>query len=293
LGTTRLVGVKCPGLHSIFSELKLIASHTVDLKKIKYAVSEYDERYGLALLAIAAPGLNGNIKAFLRPEPQVQPPYLNLKKLVKDGEFAGQRALVVGGSRGLGEVAAKLLAAGGAEVQLTYRVGKPDAQRVVDEIIACGGLATLCELDVLRQQHDWVGVSMPSHLYYFASPLITGSAKNFSSVLFNSFCDYFVSGFAGVVESLQKLGLRNVFYPSTVFIDERPNNFAEYFLAKSAGEGLCQALGQKYSGMHLYYPRLPKMATDQTASLQPVQSLDPAPIILEALQNFRASIHSN
>lgn len=293
LGMTRLVGTKCPGLHSIFSELKLTAINSCDLQKIKYSVSEFDDRYGLVLMAVTAPGLCGTIKAFIRPQPQAQAAFLDLKKLVQDGAFARQRALVVGGSRGLGEVAAKLIAAGGAQVQFTYHRGRTDAQKVVEEILAGGGCASICELDILQPQNDLGGVTPPTHLYYFASPFILGSGKkNFSAELFNTFCNYYVGGFAGIVESMQKLGLRNVFYPSTVFIDEMPSNFLEYALAKSAGEVLCQALGKKYPEMHFHYPRLPKMATDQTASLPPVQNPDPAPIILAALQNFRNSIAS-
>lgn len=290
LGMTRLVGVKCPGLNSIFSELKLAAASPDEVKKIQYAVSEFDARYGLTLLAVAAPGLSGSIKAFLRPPPQNQTSFKNLKRLVGEGEFAGQRALVVGGSRGLGEVAAKLLAAGGAMVQLTYRVGKTDAQKVVDEILTGGGHASMSELDVLHPQGDRAGMTAPTHLYYFATPFISGSEKNFSPALYQTFHSYFIDGFAGVVESFQKAGLKNVFYPSTVFIDENPGNFAEYIQAKSTGEALCQTLAQKNPGMIFYCPRLPKMATDQTASLQPVPAPDSAPIILDALQKFRDSI---
>jgi nucleoside-diphosphate-sugar epimerase len=207
--------------------------------------------------------------------------------LIRDGEFAGQRALVVGGSRGLGEVAAKLLAAGGAQVQVTYRMGKSDAKKIADEIIAGGGQAGIQELDVLQPQNDWSGLVAPTHLYYFASPLISGSDKTgFSSALFGSFCNYYVNGFARLVESLQKLGLRNVFYPSTVFIDELPENFFEYAMAKNAGEKLCQAFSKKFPEMNFFCPRLPKMATDQTVSFHAVQSQDPAPIILSALRKF-------
>jgi hypothetical protein len=287
LGMTRLVGVKCPGLHSIFSELKLASSDMEGLQKIKYSVSEFDGRYGLALMSITAPGLRGTIKAFIRPQPQTQTSFLDMKKLVNNKAFTSQRALVVGGSRGLGEVAAKLLAAGGADVQLTYRTGNTDAQKIVDEILAGGGRASHCELDVLQQQNNWAGPAAPTHLYYFASPFISGSKKVFSATLFNVFCNYYVNGFAKVVESLQKLGLQNVFYPSTVFIDELPPSFVEYASAKYAGEILCQAFEKKYPGMKSYFPRLPKMATDQTAGLHPVQNPDPAPIILAALQNFK------
>jgi hypothetical protein len=290
LGMTRLVGVKCPGLQSIFSELNLTGGETDDLQKIKYAVSEFDDRYGLVLMAIAAPGLRGTIRAFIRPQPQAQATFLDLKKLIKDGEFVGQRALIVGGSRGLGEVTAKLLAAGEAQVQVTYRMGKNDAQKVVDEIIGGGGQASACELDVLQPRNDWAGLTAPTHLYYFASPFISGSEDaSFSSTQFNTFCSYYVNGFAGMVETLQKLGLRNVFYPSTVFIDEMPAKFLEYAIAKNAGEVLCQAFEKKYPEIHFYYPRLPKMATDQTVSFHPAQNADPASIILAALQNFRDS----
>src|ERR1035441_5974852 len=291
LGMTRLVGVKCPGLQSIFSELNLTADAADDGQRIKYAVAEFDERYGLVLLTVAAPRLRGTIRAFIRPPPQAQASFENLKPLVGDAAFAEQRALVIGGSRGLGEVTAKLLAAAGAHVQLTYRMGKSEAERIVGEIIEGGGQASLCELDILRP--DWSGLTLPTHLYYFASPLISGSAKaDFSSALFHAFCDYYVNGFAAIVELFQKKGLRNVFYPSTVFIDEMPANFLEYAMAKQAGEMLCQAFEKKYPQMRFYCPRLPKMATDQTVSFHQVQNPDPVPILLTALQNFGDSIVS-
>lgn len=287
---TRLVGVKCPGLHSVFSELKLAADDTDNRQKITYAVTEFEERYGLVLMAVTAPGLAGTIKAFVRPQPQAQTAFADLKQLVSPGLFAGQRALIVGGSRGLGEVTAKLLAAGGAQVQLTYCTGKSDAQKIVDEITGAGGQAGLCEWDVLQPRNNWSGLTSSTHLYYFASPHISGSEKTgFSSALFGTFCNYYVNGFAATAEGLQKIGLRNVFYPSTVFIDEMPANFLEYAMAKNAGEVLCQALGKKYPAMYFYYPRLPKMATDQTVGFHPVQNPAPAPILLAALQNFNDS----
>ena len=291
LGTTRLVGVKCPGLHSIYAELKMAANDPGDVRQINYAVSEYDDRYGLVLMKVAAPGLAGTVKAFIRPPPQTQTAFLELKRLVEPGAFAGQKALIVGGSRGLGEVAAKLLAAGGAEVLLTYHLGQADAQKVAGEILAGGGQAGICELDALQIPSDWRSPTAPTELYYFASPHISSSSsKHFSARLFNNFCNYYVNGFAGLVEFLQKLGLRHVYYPSTVFIEEMPENFVEYTLAKHTGERLCQALGRKYNGTHFYCPRLPKMATDQTAGLQSVQNADPAPIILTTLHSFQAAI---
>ena len=83
--------------------------------------------------------------------------------------------------------------------------------------------------------------------------------------------------------------MRHVFYPSTVYIDELPTNMGEYAAAKMAGEMLCMFLQKKHREMRIYQPRLPKMATDQTASIRPVSTRDPVPVMLEALRIFRES----
>jgi NAD(P)-dependent dehydrogenase (short-subunit alcohol dehydrogenase family) len=46
-----------------------------------------------------------------------------LSGLCAPDEFAGATALIIGGSRGLGELTAKLLAKGGARILITYATG--------------------------------------------------------------------------------------------------------------------------------------------------------------------------
>lgn len=53
-------------------------------------------------------------------------------------ELAGPRALVTGGSRGIGAATARLLAARGADVVVTYRTRRADAESVVAAIRAAG-----------------------------------------------------------------------------------------------------------------------------------------------------------
>ena len=65
-------------------------------------------------------------------------------------DLSGKNALVTGGSRGLGEVAAKALAKAGAQVAVCGR-SLPDLDRVVGEIKAQGGQARGFVLDVLQK----------------------------------------------------------------------------------------------------------------------------------------------
>ena len=94
-------------------------------------------------------GTSGQLLAFERPRPQLQPAAIELQSMVGSEEFAGDRALVVGGSRGLGELTAKLLAAGGAQVCLTYKSGASDAEYIIDDISRISGNARSLPYDVL------------------------------------------------------------------------------------------------------------------------------------------------
>lgn len=288
LATTRLVGVFCPGMHSIYSELSLRKSETGVDPVLSYAVTEGQRRFGQVFMEFSAPGMAGAIKAFRRPEPQQQADCRILQDQVHSNEFAGQRALIVGGSRGLGEVAAKLLAIGGATVKISYCQGKEDAGRILDDIVANGGVADAFHFDVLKPDtdlsvRDW----SPTHLYYFATPHIVPGIKGaFSMELFDRFCGYYVDGFINTVNLFRPAGLRKVFYPSTVMIDELPANLGEYAAAKAAGETLCSFL-EKTSALKVHRPRLPKLATDQTASIMPLARQDPVPILLRELRAFQ------
>ena len=146
--------------------------------------------------------------------------------------------------------------------------------------------------DVLSHEKDYLSASLsnwaPTHLYYFATPFIFSGVKGiFSASLFNRFCDYYVVGFLNIVEQLRSLGLRNIFYPSSVAIDELPLDMGEYAAAKIAGEMLCMYLKTSNKDMSIYSPRLPRLSTDQTVSILPIKNQDPVQVMLKHLRLFR------
>ncbi len=295
LATTRLVGMECPGHHSIFSSLNLaFFSDSGGVATLYYHVSDCNKRLALVSMDVKAPGVKGQLKAFLRPLPQGQAAFTDVCRQVESEEFSAQQALIVGGSRGLGEVTAKLLAAGGAEVILTYYRGEQDAQRIVEEIVAHGAHADCLPLNVLEPSQGLpdriADPSKPLYLYYFATPYIFGAAKGkFSSQRFDTFSKYYVSGFHRTVQTLADptIGLRKVFYPSSAAIEELPMDMAEYAAAKMAGELLCDFLQKAHPGLIIHKPRLPRVATDQTVSLLPVNNQEPVPVLLRNLRYLR------
>lgn len=64
-------------------------------------------------------------------------------------ELAGRKALVTGGSRGIGRAITERLASLGAEVLFTYRVEEAAANEVVDKIVTSGGVAHSRQLDLV------------------------------------------------------------------------------------------------------------------------------------------------
>ncbi len=294
LATSRLVGMECPGLHSIYSELNLTSTGSFECKSLSYKVAKFNNRYSHVLIGVKAQEMEGTIKAFVRPAPQKQSAYLDLKREVCCSEFEGQQALIIGGSLGLGEVTAKLLSAGGANVRITYNRGAVDARQVIQEITSNGGAASFFHFDVLNpalfkpdiKEVNW----NPTHLYYFATPsILMAEGGGFSPKKFQKFCDYYITGFLNTISKFKSRDLVGVFYPSSVFINELPINMGEYATAKMAGEMLCMYMERSNQGIKYYRPRLPRMATDRTASLLPADNKDASKILIEQLRRFQNS----
>src|SRR5690606_27303584 len=134
------IGMRVPGLHSVFTALQATFASADAAPALSYRTQIWDERFQFVTVALSGGG-EGLATALLRPEPVRQPSLAEVAARVAPDRFAGASALVIGGSRGLGEAAAKLFAAGGAEVTLTYRDGAAEADRLLAEIAAAGGRA--------------------------------------------------------------------------------------------------------------------------------------------------------
>ena len=293
--TTQIVGMICPGLHSIYSSFKLRAIDPPGARRsMHYRVNGVERRFNLLRMQVDGACLAGTVEAFVRSRPVAQRSIKEVASVIAPDAFSGHRALIVGGSRGLGELVAKVLLAGGADVTITYARGKADAESLREQAEGLGRVCNIQRLDALslQQADEWPGSTRFSHVYFFASPLIARNVGPWNESLFQQFAAMYVTALARLAEALltrrsrQEPSLRFL-YPSTIFVTRPESGFAEYVAAKAAGEALCDQLQRRFGATFLK-PRLPRMRTDQTSALAAAEAPDPLPFILEVVRDMHA-----
>lgn len=280
LSSSRIVGMYCPGMNSVYSSFSF--SFNEKFSKIIFKLDK-SNRFGFVSIVIDGQ-CNGNINAFLRPTHVKQLNSIEVKKFVKKHEFKNQSALIVGGSRGIGEVTAKILAAGGADVLITYNKGKEDAKNICDDIKSSGGKVSMIFYDI--NNPTMINDFEPSDIYYFATPhIFSGQRDVFSTDLFAEFSKYYLGSFHDLVKLWADKKVCNYFYPSTIYVEELPEDMMEYALTKLSAEKMCEHL-EKNTDLKIFKPRLPRLETDQTVSFLPIKNNNTLEYMLKIIKEY-------
>jgi hypothetical protein len=89
--------------------------------------------------------------------------------------------------------------------------------------------------------------------------------------------------------ALQALNPRiSLFYPSSVFVMDRPKGMTEYSMAKAAGEVLCSDMNKAMAPLHITVARLPRLPTDQTLSLSQTETANPIEVMLPFIRETQS-----
>jgi hypothetical protein len=295
LALTRLVGMRCPGRHSIFNKFDVTLDRSGVPGRLNFRVERTDERFLCVDMVIEGARLGGKLRAFFRPPPQAQPGIAEIAAFVGQHEFERSVSLVVGGSRGLGETTAKIIAAGGGLVVITYHRGAEDAARATDEIRRWRGRCESAQLNVLRPGsaiRQLFARHLPRTIYYFATPQIFARRRTFfSRSLFQTFLDYYVIGFSTLIDAAaeQTEGKLRIFCPSSVTVDESLREIAEYAMAKRATEDLCAFYNRFSDRVEIIVERLPRTKTDQTSTLVEIPAEDSVKVMLPIVRRVEAN----
>lgn len=289
-----LVGMIVPGLNSIFSSLELrIDEDPCSPGALAYRVEEAHDLFRLLGIAFSAPGVSGKVKAFMRPPAVSQPTTAELAGRIARDACAGVAALVVGGSRGLGEATAKLLAAGGARVAITYATGADDAAAVAADIRGFGAECAVLQLDMRADVAEQLR-ALPfavDQIYYFATSKIFHQDKALlAAARFDAFERIYVHGLHDLAQFFSARG-RDVliFNPSSVAVAERPRGMTEYSMAKAASEILCEDIDRFMPHVKALVRRLPRLLTDQTSTVTPEESQTAADAMMAIVEAMMAA----
>lgn len=296
LAASQIVGMACPGLHSLFAGLDVsCAPNSLAENALAYAVAKTDARFRSLQIDVAGSGIVGRLDAFARLPPPSQPGMTEISPRVAGRPFAGQKSFIIGGSRGLGEVTAKIVAAGGGHPVITYRESWHEAEQVSANILQAGGQCDILRYDALMPAAAQLkNLGAVDCCYYFATPRIfQRKSALYEPDKLRAFLSFYADGFFDLCTELAhgESGKVVIFYPSTVAIDEGTSTTAEYAMAKAAGETLSKYLNEYLPGVHVVHHRLPRILTDQTATVG-VASADNAldvmlPIVYEVQQMAR------
>jgi NAD(P)-dependent dehydrogenase (short-subunit alcohol dehydrogenase family) len=192
----------------------------------------------------------------------------------------------------LGELTAKLIATGGARVIVTWNTGRTDAERVAQEIRSAGRECEILGYDAMKPATEQLArlADAPTHAYYFATPpIFRPEPEIFVQKRLNEFLDVYVKGFWELTKALRTREPRaSLFYPSSVFVTERPPGMTEYAMAKAAGEVLCTDINEYLSPTHVTVNRLPRLPTDQTATVTEIDVADPIEAMLPIVREVQS-----
>ena len=272
ISTSRLVGMICPGLNSIYSSLDIYLNEDYSDEYLYWQVDSASRRILPVSIAFRSPGLRGSLKAFYREEPIEQLSIKDLSKKINKKNLSSQNILIIGGSRGIGEITAKLLSFRNANLTLTYNNGLNDVDRIVNEIIEYGCRASFSYLNVL--DFDTIDKFFNNNkyfdqIYYYASPRIKDTKNTlFDYDLYENYNKYYIKPLIKLSEILSKNKNKKckIFYPSTIFLDEDKNNsFTEYQASKLLGEFISRNIEDQYENISVLISRLPRLLTDQTS----------------------------
>ena len=267
ISLSTLIGMIYPGRDSILSAIS-INFNMKNEKDLYSKISYLDDRSKIIKLKFTYNYISGEITSCFRPQLNK---LINVKNLIhnKESIYRNFKALVIGGSKGIGEAITKLILLKGGNVDFTYNNSAKRANYILNSLKKSKLNLKAKKFDVTKNNElsNFFNFERYNLVFYFATPKIfIKNDNNFDESLYNSFYDYYVRGFEKILLSAKKFKNKITFYyPSTIEIKNKSSIYQEYIKAKKNGEKICKLYSKK--GYRILFQRLPRVTTDQTISM--------------------------
>ena len=245
-----------------------------------------DRRFSLVDLKVNTANVDAKLRAIARPAPVGSLPLSALQEKINKKLYDGKKILVIGGSRGIGAYAVKILALMGANITFSYAKGLQDSIELKKELKDAEISINFVHFDVTKPCFDKLLECDPDYIFYFATPKIfVKRSKNFENELYARFKLYYVDAFEALLKHCIRSSVKGIFYPSSIAIDEESRELLEYIRAKLEGESLC-AKYDGQDGLKILVKRLPRTTSDQTATHLMIESENPLEVLMPIFEEF-------
>jgi 3-oxoacyl-[acyl-carrier protein] reductase len=174
------------------------------------------------------------------------------------GELTGKVAIVTGASKGIGAAIARTFAEAGAAVAVNYASSKPDADRVVGEIVKAGGKAVAIQANVAKRadverlfEETKAKLGRPNILVNNAGVYRFGPLESLSEQDFHSHFDTNVLGaILAIQEAVKAFGGAggSIINISTISSTNPSPNSLLYSASKSAIDTITRELALELAG---------------------------------------------
>jgi len=257
-----MVGMRLPGRYATFTRFKVTfhnsirLNHTYILEASLSRVSREAEHIDAAFSISYNDKIvaSGKYEVSLNSPPKPMPACHEIRQHHLDFGLSGKVALITGGSRGIGETTAKLLAMHGVKCVVTYLHGKSDAERIITDIKSAGGEAFAIQCNITLDDQVNSVVSEVIDNYKRIDILINNAVKEFTQkytqdLTWEDYLDELEVSVKGmhacckaVIPHLVDAGGGKIINMSTVAVAIPIAGQSRYITAKSAVEGYTKTL---------------------------------------------------
>ena len=281
-----IVGMQLPGLHSIFVSFKINLDHAVNNQHDFIRIIKADERFNIVDLEVISENISSIIRAIVRPKPIENLSIQALETLLEDEEKINKRILVIGGTRGIGNIVVKILSLLGCNLTFTYASGFEEALKLKEDMSKFGKDIDFVKFDINCESSSLLFNCKPEYIFYFPTPKIfVKRTKEFEAELYKKFHFFYVESFKNIFDMSKENNVKGIFYPSSIALEENAKDMIEYVKAKKDGEIICKELNRK-STLKILVKRLPRILTDQTATNLNIKSEGPFDIMMPIIREF-------
>ena len=290
LSISFFVGMVCPGKYSLISSIDInLNSGKAPNSDIFYKVKKKDKRFNRFEIHFSNT-IFGQVFAFSYNVPFQEKLSFFKKRIKKNISLYKKNSLIIGGSRGLGEDTSKILASAGSNIILTYFIGKQDAKKIKKEInrhtnVKCKTLKLdLSNSSFIKKIKKLKKIDF---IFYFATIKIT-STKIFNFELYKKYKKIYCSNFYKMCKIVNQISSSKikVFFPSTIFINEKQKKYSEYVRAKKDSEKIIKKINKNFKRVKVISFRLPVMNTSQNISILNQNKKNSQNLLIPIIKNF-------